>query len=342
MNMIVRVSLQPVSVAAVDKSPNASFLSMEAGADSVLVSVESGSVHKHCPASEDLLKTVTGESLKDFQWYFEQYIIKEPFAHARARTIARKLRDQGRKLLESFLQPVICPNVKAPEQFVLEVRGRGAGEAAGNSIIHGFFWEILEDTSLWRDVFHLEPRQVNVIRVYENQNSAPMTGDAIHTSLPSSTEATHVLAITARPSHTKDVPHRLITRSISAAIDTIRNDSNSQATLNIVRPGTFKALECHIRRHPYGHFGVVHLDLHGDSDGQGYEDWRCFAMPDTNDVSHSQGTLDVYSVYPGHEAAARREASYGSRISSGRIWRSDRRNQCLSLSCRVERSIQRC
>ena len=287
MDMIVRVSLQPVSVAAVDKTPNASSGSMKAGADSVLVSVESGSVHKHCPASEDLLKTVTGESLEDFRWYFEQYIIKEPFAHARARTIAQKIRDQGRKLLESFLQPIICPNAKAPEHFVLEVRDGGASEAAGNSIIHGFFWEILEDTSLWRDVFHLEPRQVTVVRVHESKTQDQTIGDSIHTSLPSSTEATHVLAITARPSHTKDIPHRLITRSISASIDMIRNNSNSQATLSIVRPGTFKALEWHIRQHPYGYFGVVHLDLHGDSDGQGYEGWRCFVMLDTNNVSHS-------------------------------------------------------
>ena len=294
--MIVRVSLQPVSVAAFDKSLNASFGSMKAGPDNVWLSVESGSVHKHCPASEDLLKTVTGESSKDFQWYFEQYIIKEPFAHARARTIARRIRDQGRKLLESFLQPVICPNGKAPEHFVIEVRDWGAGEAAANSSIHVFFWENLEDTSLWRDVFHLEPRQVTVVRVHENQNSAPTIGDSMHTTLPSSTEATHVLAITARPSLTKDVPHRLITRSISAAIDTIRNDSNARAALHIVRPGTFEALERHIRRYPYGHFGVVHLDLHGDSDGQGYEDFRCFVMPDTNNVGHFQGTLNVYSV----------------------------------------------
>ena len=296
MNLIVRVSLQPVSVTAADKSPNASFVSRKAGPDSFLVSVESGSFHKHCPASEDLLTTVTSESLKDFQWYFEQYIIKEPFAHARARKIAQRIRDQGRKLLESFLQPVICPNAKASEHFVIEVRDRGAGKAPGNSYIHTFFWEILEDTSLWGDVFHLEPRQVTVVRVHENQNSAPTIRDSIHTSQPSRPEVTRVLAITARPSHTKDVPHRLITRSISAAIDTIRNDSNSQVALHIVRPGTFEALERHIRQHPYGYFGVVHLDLHGDSDGQGYEDWKCFVMLDTNNVGHLQGTLNVYSI----------------------------------------------
>ena len=294
--MIVRVSLKPLLVAAVDERSNASFESMKAGSDSVFVSVESGSVHKHCPASEDLLKTVSGESSKDFQWYFEQYIIKEPFAHARARTIARKIRDQGRELLESFLKPVICPNAKEPEHFVIEVRDWRPSEASGNSYMHGFFWEILEDTGLWRDVFHLEPLQVTVIRVHENQYSTPAIGDSVHTLLPSSTEATHVLAITARPSNTKDVPHRLITRSISAAIDTIRNGSNSQATLHIVRPGTFEALKRHIKQHPYGHFSVVHLDLHGDSDGQGYEDWRSFTMPDTNNMGHSQGTPNFCSV----------------------------------------------
>ena len=66
MNMIVRVSLQPVLVADIDRSPNASFGSTKAGTDSVLMSVESGSVHKHCPASEDLLEIVTSQSLKDF------------------------------------------------------------------------------------------------------------------------------------------------------------------------------------------------------------------------------------------------------------------------------------
>ena len=78
--MIVRVSLQPVSVAAVDNSPNASIDSMKAGAGSVSVSVKPGPAHKHCPASEDLLGTVTDKSLENYQWYFEQYIISEPFA----------------------------------------------------------------------------------------------------------------------------------------------------------------------------------------------------------------------------------------------------------------------
>ena len=269
MTTNLRVSLLPVSVAAPHESSNASFASTKARVDDILVSVDSGPIQKQCSASEDLLNTVTGESLEDFQWYFEQYIDKEPFAHARARTIARKIRDQGRKLLESFLQPVICPNAQAPRDFILEVRDRGASEAVGDSIIHLFFWEILEDTSLWRDVFHFEPRQVFVVRVHEPRNLATV-GDSIPSSLSSSTGVTHVLAITARPSLTKDIPHRLITRSISAAIEQIRNDSHSQATLHIVRPGTFEALECHIRRHPYGYFRVVHLDLHGDSDGQGY------------------------------------------------------------------------
>lgn len=296
MKMAIRVSLQPISATAVDKSSNATFGSMKVGPDTVLVSVKSSSVHKHCSASEELLNTVTTESVKDFQWYFEQYTIKEPFAHARARTIARKIRNQGRELLKSFLEPVVCLIAKAPEHLVIEIRDWGAGETTGNSFIHGFFWEIIEDTSLWRDVFDLEPRQVTVVRVHENQKSAPTTVDSIHTSPLSSTGATHVLAITARTSHTKDVPHRLITRSISAAIDTIRNDSNSQTTLQIVRPGTFEAFERQIRQYPYGHFGVVHLDLHGDSDGQGYENWRCFVLPDTDNVGRSQGTLNVYET----------------------------------------------
>ena len=270
---VIRILIQPVNHQNVfnDKSRLSHAQAEATKPHSYQAAVKFGSTCKLSHASEELLKTVTVESLKDFQWYFEQYVINDPFAHSRARTIRRRLRSQGKQLLENYLLPEIRLSVEQPEHFLIEIKDLECGEACKISMLHQFFWEILEDKSLWRDVFQIEPGSVTVVRAYENKTAAAAAAkDHPRLAAPTlSLKTTNVLAITARPSHTKDIPHRLITRSIAAAIDSIRDHSIPRATLEIVRPGTYDALERHLTRFPYGHFEVVHLDLHGDADGRG-------------------------------------------------------------------------
>ena len=267
---MIRVALQPATTAINQVILNGDHEKAEtAHLHPFQMLVKSGSVCKLSRTSEELLKTVAKENFKDFQWYFEQYVIDEPLAHPRAQIIQRRLRRQGRLLLENYLLPEIHPSVDQPEHFLIEVKD---AESSGNSegfTLHRFFWEILEDKGLWREVFRIEPASVTVVHVYENKIPTTSRVDQRLAANTSSLKTTNVLAITARPSHIRDIPHRLITRSISAVIDSIRDSSKPQATLEIVRPGTFHALVDHLHRFPPGHFEIVHLDLHGDADGRG-------------------------------------------------------------------------
>lgn len=270
---VVRITIQPATATDQNVLNNTASLSQEktepAKSHPYQALVKSGSICKLSHASEELLKSVTTESLKDFQWYFEQYVINDPFAHARAQTIRRRLQSQGRQLLESYLIPEIRPSVEQPEHFLIKIKDVERSELSEASMLHRFFWEILEDKGLWCDVFQIEPSSVTVVRVYENSISTAPKEDPRLTAPTLSLKTTNVLAITVRPSHTRDIPSRLITRSIVAAIDSIRDSSISQATLEIVRPGSFDALKDHLKRFPPGYFEVVHLDLHGDADSQG-------------------------------------------------------------------------
>ena len=78
----------------------------------------------------------------------------------------------------------------------------------------------------------------------------------------------NVVAVTARPS-ARDIPHRLITRSIAWAIKTVDESTNGTARLQIVRPGTLKALVRILGEHPSGFYDVLHLDMHGEADESG-------------------------------------------------------------------------
>ena len=268
---ITRVSLQPVDHQAASEDGTGKDLVTQENHTRAqsrsLVLVESHAGRKTCQTSEELLKTIDVETQKDVQWYFENYVISEPFARARAQAVRRKLRKQGQQLLRHYLQSEIHLDDEQSPEFLIEVRNRNSSSV--NHALHQFSWEILEDTDLWEDVFQAKPRKVTVVRIHENIDlgGEPRYDEAGCSS--SSLGEMNVLAITARPSHTKDIPHRLITRSISSAIDAIRERSASPSTLEIVRPGTFKALKHHLEQFPNGHFQVVHLDLHGDADGRG-------------------------------------------------------------------------
>ena len=231
--------------------------------------VSSGFICKLSHAPEELAKTVTAESLKDFQWYFEQYAVNEPFSHARAQVIWRRLQSQGRQLLETYLLPEIQPSIERPEHFLIEVRATEDGQLSKAPTLHRFFWEILEDKSIWRDVLQIEPMSVTVVRVYEKKALLESKDNPRPADFTSKPNKTNVLAITARPSHTKDAPDQLTIRSIFAVIDSVQDRSASQVTLEIVRPGSFEALGHHLHQFPPGHFRVVHLDLPGDTGGKG-------------------------------------------------------------------------
>src|SRR6516164_5443100 len=73
----------------------------------------------------------------------------------------------------------------------------------------------------------------------------------------------NLLIVTARPSGIRDVGYRTISRPL---VEALRN-ANLRVQVEILRPGTYKALENHLReataKHGEGHYHVIHFDVHG-------------------------------------------------------------------------------
>src|SRR5205085_1418105 len=73
----------------------------------------------------------------------------------------------------------------------------------------------------------------------------------------------NLLIVTARPSGKRDVGYRTISRPL---VEALRN-ANLRVQVDILRPGTYKALENHLRettaKHGEGYYHVIHFDVHG-------------------------------------------------------------------------------
>jgi hypothetical protein len=73
----------------------------------------------------------------------------------------------------------------------------------------------------------------------------------------------NVLLVTARPSGGRDVGYRTISRPLVEGL----RQTNVPVQIKIVRPGTYQALENHLRevkeQHGVGYYHVIHFDVHG-------------------------------------------------------------------------------
>lgn len=226
-----------------------------------------------CEASENSQIILGQETLNDLQWYFEEYPLKEPFAKQRAEFARRKLRQHGSSLLQDFIPKEILTVQCHLLDILIEIQDTGSGNAPTQKhFVDLAFWELLEDAELWQESLGLLPRSIHVVRSHPSNRLQGQEGvEARQTcELPTNpNQRHHILAITARPLDIKDIPHRLITRTIASAVRSVPQSSRDTPTISIVRPGTLAALQENLGMHPPGYFDILHLDLHGDiSDGR--------------------------------------------------------------------------
>jgi hypothetical protein len=271
IKMITKIRIQPESFA----DPLERFLSRYRSTEAASASpsptralVDSPYGRTFCNVSPETLKDVSTEFSRDLEWYFERYVSQEPFAKSRAEYIRRRLRDHGRRLLRDFFTTEIIAKLHAGSHLLIQIHDGSA------SLFHNFHWELLEDETLWREELSFEPASIHIIRVHAasltDQDVQLRSSTADGLSIRRGTRSMNVLAITARPFSTKDIPHRLITRSIAAATRIVEGSSDLGPRLEIVRPGSFAAMTHHLEKlRPVGFFDVVHLDMHGILDNQG-------------------------------------------------------------------------
>jgi hypothetical protein len=209
-----------------------------------------------------LVTNLSVEVYRDIQWYFEEFPLRDPFQTRRALAIQKKIWKHGAELLKNFVSTDIFQEQHKHCNLLIQIYDTNINSSSQSAaFLSKCIWETLENTLLWEEAFGYCPAVVHIVRTIQQILPSEI---AIRASQFEIDKASwNVLAITARPSKENDIPHRLITRSISDTLGKLAGEVSLKHSLEIVRPGTFAALEYHLKIRPPRYFKVVHLDLHG-------------------------------------------------------------------------------
>ncbi|AOS83873.1 hypothetical protein BIU88_06735 [Chlorobaculum limnaeum] len=190
----------------------------------------------------------TPEQEQELEWYFEQWL-NFPFTDkARAERAAGIIRAYGESLFAQVFRS--DPDVYAEYRSAMG-RGGVTLQVIGSPEFHALHWEALKDPN--------QPHPLAVDQPVVRKNHKAVVDPARVAEAPE----LRVLLVTARPSGRKDVGYRTISRPLIEELET----GKLPATIDIVRPGSFRALLQHLEAtrndHGDGYYHMLHLDLHG-------------------------------------------------------------------------------
>ncbi len=191
----------------------------------------------------------TKEEEKELEWYFEDHLTF-PFTNkVRAQHAANSITTYGEHL---FKQVFGDAEIYAEYKAILKSGLSNLHiEIAGSPQFHALHWEAMRDPKTQQ----LLALHATILR----KNIKPQT--LALSAQPSPT--INLLIATARPSGRRDVGYRTISRPLVEALDS----ANIPVQVEILRPGTYKALENHLRdstdRYQEGYYHVIHFDVHG-------------------------------------------------------------------------------
>ncbi|WP_089718589.1 CHAT domain-containing protein, partial [Candidatus Entotheonella palauensis] len=183
------------------------------------------------------------------QWYFEEHL-RFPFTRqVQAAEAARSVVTYGEALFEQLFKcdPAIDAEYQAAAQQGVE---RIEVDIIGPPAFHQLHWEALREPGR-------EPLVLHGMMVRRTQARMPSRIEMKPTS------TLRVLIVTARPHGRRDVGYRTISRPLIEGLRQIE----APVQVDIVRPGTYEALEAHLRAsrqaHGVGYYQIIHFDLHG-------------------------------------------------------------------------------
>jgi hypothetical protein len=179
------------------------------------------------------------------EWYFEEWL-RCPFAfEQRAKEAAASVKAYGESL---FKQLFADPNARRTYEVVKrEGLDKLRFEIRGSPAFQALHWEALKDPDL--------PSAYSLGAPMVRKSPKPQ-------SLPAEVNPSptlNLLIVTARPNAERDVGYRTITRPL---VETLRQ-ANLKVGVDIVRPGTYRALQRQLEEAGAGRYHAVHFDMHG-------------------------------------------------------------------------------
>ena len=181
------------------------------------------------------------------EWYFEQFL-KFPMVKAykeKALEAEASIKNYGKQLFEQiFAARKAYSEYKQLQGNLAEVRIEIVGQTPEFQALH---WEALRDPD-WPRPLAVD---CTVLRKYIGE--VPLMAEV------KSSPVIHVLLVTARPKEEDDVAYRTISRPL---IEVIQN-SQLRVNVELLRPGTYKALAEKLEERGAGYYHAIHFDAHG-------------------------------------------------------------------------------
>ncbi|KAF2100226.1 hypothetical protein NA57DRAFT_73836 [Rhizodiscina lignyota] len=185
------------------------------------------------------------EQNSECSWYLNKYVQHEPFSERRAKEALQQLKTYGTRLIQDLeLRDVVEKLSKSGEPITISV--------ANN------------DPEVW------EVNGLELIIVRDSQSDVPATNSP---QLDLVGHQINILLVLARDlrrevSLREEInPHLAFGVLFSLKNELRKRNTPIQLNINIVRPGSFEALESHLKetenQHGKGFFHIVHFDLHG-------------------------------------------------------------------------------
>ncbi len=190
------------------------------------------------------------EEEERLEWYFEEHV-KFPFTdQVKVQEAATSVIKYGEMLFTQIFssEPQILSEYKTTTKAGLHLVQI---EILGQPSFHMLHWETLKDPELSLPL----ALQATIVRknlshqiVYTNACLSPTI---------------NLLVVTARPHGKQDIGYRTISRPL---VGSLRQD-RLPVKIDILRPGTYKTLETHLRevtnKYGIGYYHVIHFDVHG-------------------------------------------------------------------------------
>ncbi|MFN8467951.1 MAG: tetratricopeptide repeat protein [Caldilineaceae bacterium] len=191
----------------------------------------------------------TEQEERRLEWYFEEHLTRPFVNQVKAGDAATSITTYGHALFDQvFHDRRAYARYHGALQQGLETL---TFEIAGKAEFHRLHWEALKDPELPQP-FALQSSFVR--RNFQHQAILAQ---------PRPSPTINLLVVTARPHGAGDVGYRTISRPLVGAL----RQAGLHVQVDILRPGTYAALERHLKevqnRHGTGYYHVVHFDVHG-------------------------------------------------------------------------------
>ena len=222
---------------------------------------------------------------RQLEWYFEHWLDSPTAYQVRAKNTVTSIQTYGEQLFEQiFAQRDAYSNYRQERNNLAQVTIEIVSRTPEFQAIH---WEALRDPDLPR------PFAIDCILLRKYVQSVSSQAQVAESPL------INLLVVIARPNEERDVGYRTISRPLMEAIQ----HSKLRVKVELLRPGTYEALERHLEEKGSGFYHIIHFDVHGGLlQYQQYEQIRQQTQLDPHLYDSPYGRQSFLAPYSGVKA----------------------------------------